>query len=645
MRRRAAVIALLGGLFLVVAVVMTFPSITKWRSSIPGDYGDAFFSQWLLQWDVRGLLHRSVSVFHPNMFWPNHNTLVYSDTELAAAPVAAVLGAAVGWPVAYNLIYLASWVASQVATYLLARWFRASRAAAVVAAFVFSFAAVHLGHYNHFPLLMAWLAPVVVLMLVRFLEERRWWQALAFGVSAAALFLNAGYIAAALAPLLLVVIAGWLVASRLRPGPRFWAGLGVAALVAVGLTYPVLKVYGAEGDFLTRHYAQEYAVTPRNFLSPAVGTWLYGSLDDHFDSPYENRLFPGFVAVALGVAGGVALWASRRRGDDREATATDEAGAMDEAGTPDGARRRALLLVVLGTLPALVLSFGRYQFIGGTKIPLPLTLFAGLPGLRSLRGFARLVMVPVLGLALLAAVGFDRLVRGRQAVMRITAAVVVGAVLLAEYKARIGMTPRIDKPQLTAVNRALARLPDGPVVELPMGDTRGPFWAYVEAPRLQLSTIDWKPRVNGYSGYSPLDYERSIDLFNGLAKGGPASSDALALIDELDLRYIVIRTAPLDPDLDEPGLAYEDEAAAARIVASLPADRVANVSRAGAAVLVELRPPAPGTGPSAPTGAPPPSQVEPPIPGLPPLPTMPPLLTTQPTSVPAAKAVTATSRP
>lgn len=598
MRKQTAVrAAALGGLFLVVAVVMAFPSVTKWRTAIPGDYGDAFFSQWLLRWDVRGLLTRSHSVFHPNMFWPWHNTLVYSDTELAAAPVAAVLGPVFGWTVAYNLIYLGSWVASQVSTYLLARWLKASRAGAVLAAFVFSFAAVRIGHHGHFPMLFACLAPLVVLLLLQHLEEQKWWQAVALGCAGAAIFLNAGYVAVVLVPLLVVVAAGWFVAERGRPGGRFYLGLAAAGLTALAITLPVLRVYREEGDFLSRPYVQEQAVTPKNFLSPAIGSLMYGGLERTFQSEFENKLFPGFLAGALGVAGVAALIETRRRPSRSRLPDEPQPAAPDD---PDRLRRRALLLVLIGTLPALILAFGKYQFVLGHKVPLPFTIVGKVPGFRSIRAFGRFTVIPLLGLALLAAVGYDRLVKGRQAAAKLGAAAVIAVVLLAEYKARIGMAPVVNRQSVTAVNHALARLPDGPVVELPMGDTRGPYWAYVEAPRLALTPIDWKPRVNGYSGYSPPDYEVSIDLFNGLAKGGPASPETLARLDELGVRYIVIRTAPVDPDLAGPGVAFEDDAAAARIVAALPPARVEGVSREGAALLVRLRPPTNQVPPSRP---------------------------------------------
>jgi hypothetical protein len=258
----------------------------------------------------------------------------------------------------------------------------------------------------------------------------------------------------------------------------------------------------------------------------------------------------------------------------------------------DRLRRRGLLLILLASTVPLILSFGKWQVVAGHAIPLPYRFVANLPGFQAIRAYGRFVVVPVLALGLLVAVGFDRLLRNRAAVTRLATAAVLGVVLLAEYRATIIMAPRVDYPAYTEVNRALAKLPDGPVVELPMADNNQFTWAYIEAPRMLLSTLDWHPRVNGYSGYSPPDYERSVRLFNTLDDGGPATPEALAYLDQLGIRYLIIRTAPLDRDQSMKDRSFVDEAGVSRIVGSLPPDRVESVAQEGAAYLVILRPPA-----------------------------------------------------
>ncbi|HEX6595804.1 MAG TPA: hypothetical protein VF045_02645, partial [Acidimicrobiales bacterium] len=155
---------LIGALFFVVTVIMALPSVGLWLSATPGNYGDAFFSQWLLRWNIHSLIDGDVSLFHPNIFWPARNILVYSDSTLAATPFAALAGFLVGWPLAYNVLYLAGWLCSLASTYALARWLRVSRAGAVLAAFVYTFAAVRVNLHGNFPMQFTFLAPLAFLL-------------------------------------------------------------------------------------------------------------------------------------------------------------------------------------------------------------------------------------------------------------------------------------------------------------------------------------------------------------------------------------------------------------------------------------------------------------------------------------------------
>lgn len=585
----------LAGLFTVVSFVMAFPYPDLFLNHTPGDYGDSFLLQWLLRWDFHALVTRGSPVFDPNIYWPAENTLVFTDTQLAVAPVAGVIAKVTGWTVAYNIVYLSGWVISALAAYLLARWIGATRSGAVLCGLVFTYAAVRLGHYGHFQLQFAYFVPLALWLLLRFLDERRAWQAIGVGLCCAATFLNAGYIALVLGPTLVIVALGWVVATRFRPGPRFVRGMAAIAVTALIPTLSVIAAYGTWSEHLQRDYYHEAAVTPRQFFGPIEGTLIYGWLRDRVNAPFENQLFPGFAAIALGAGGTVALALDARRRRGRPST---ESGPQaDDRGR---IQRRGLLLVCLASLVPLILAFGEYQTVRGRRIPLPYDLVSEWPGFQSIRAFGRFTVVPLLSGALLAAVGFDRLVRNRHQWTRIGAAVAIGAFMLVEYKGKIVMAPKIDdKPELTAVNHALADLPHAAVLELPMGDSWEPSWAYVEAPRMVLSSIDWRPRVNGYSGYEPPLYHYNVEILNSLDDGGPATEAALGRLQHLRIGYIVVRMAPPDQDWGAVGVSFLDEAGAQRVVDALPPEWVVNVSRPGAAMLIQLRPP-PGGRPSAP---------------------------------------------
>ena len=587
-RRTIGIGAGLTVLFVVISFVMAFPQPSLFGRATPGDFGDHFLLQWMLKWDVHGLVDGTDSIFHPNIFWPHRRVLLYSDTELAIAPVAGAVNALFGWVVGYNLLYLSGWVISMASTYVLARYLRASRPAAVLSALVFSFAAVRLGHYGHFQLQFAYLVPLTLWFLLRFLQEQKWWQAVAIAIACAAAFLNAGYIAIILYPTLVIVAGGWLLLERFRMGWKVWAGFALIGVLGAVLCYPVVRQYAALGTFLRRPYDATVVVIPRNFLSPPEHSALHGWLEDRVPSGFENRLFAGFLPMALGAAGGVALWKGRlrRKGEPAPAPAPAPGGTDDEVRL----RRRGLFLILIASTVPLVLAFGSYQTIFGRSVPMPFKLVAELPGFAAIRAWGRFTVVPLLSLGLVAAAGFDWLLKNRSARLKLAAAVICGVVIMAEYRAKIFMSPRIDLPEYTAVTHALAELPFGPVVELPMADNNQYTWAYIEAPRMLLSTIDWHPRVNGYSGYSPPDYDNSVRLFNTLDDGPPASEETMARLDQFGIRYLIIRTAPLDRDQSMKDRSFVDDETANRMIAALPPDRVESATEVGEAWLVRIRP-------------------------------------------------------
>jgi hypothetical protein len=110
------------------------------------------------------------------------------------------------------------------------------------------------------------------------------------------------------------------------------------------------------------------------------------------------------------------------------------------------------------------------------------------------------------------------------------------AILLAELAAPVRWQAlRHDRATL-AVYHELNNRPPGAVVELPMGDHNSPTgaWELTEAPRMLFSTIDWHPRVNGYSGLAPASYARDSGILNTFP-----SDAAMRKLRALRVKYVV----------------------------------------------------------------------------------------------------------
>jgi hypothetical protein len=153
--------------------------------------------------------------------------------------------------------------------------------------------------------------------------------------------------------------------------------------------------------------------------------------------------------------------------------------------------------------------------------------------------------------------------------------VLAAAVVLVELATPV-FAARVSTSDATLdVYRALDDHGHEPVVELPMvPPLTQPFeWATVESPRMLFATIDWHPRVNGYSGYLPPGYAEDVDLLNTFP-----SPEAVARLRALGVGYVVLHL----------GVGQYEPQQLADIVAALPPGTTARPY--GDAWLVDLQP-------------------------------------------------------
>jgi hypothetical protein len=196
---------------------------------------------------------------------------------------------------------------------------------------------------------------------------------------------------------------------------------------------------------------------------------------------------------------------------------------------------RSTLLYVLLTIAAVDLSFG----VNGVVYRL---LSEHVDILQGLRSPSRFAIVALAGIAALAAHGaqviFERTPFGRRRVLACSALV---ALLMTESTNRtLPLTPE-DLSVRAPVYRVIQSAGPGVVLELPMPRAdRLPGWdPYYTA----WSTTHWHPLVNGYSGYHPPDYLRT------LASMRTFPDDAsMARLKAHDVRYIVVHRSYFDAD-------------------------------------------------------------------------------------------------
>ena len=267
---------------------------------------------WVLAWVAHQLPNAPAHIFDANIFYPERNTLAYSETLLVPGMLAAPLHWLGVAPIlVYNLVFLSGFALSGVGVALLVRRLTGNTGAAIVAGIVFAFPPYRIDHYAHLQLQQTQFIPLAMWAFHRLLDSGRLRDGVLLGVCTACQMLSCMYYGLFLIPYMAVVCGAMLIAARTLSKQRITA-LAVAAAIVIVAMIPVGRAYLAAREVVGergRAEVEQNSATWRNYLAPPETNAMYGKVFARFMEP-ERRLFPGFVAVALAIVG---LWPSGSR--------------------------------------------------------------------------------------------------------------------------------------------------------------------------------------------------------------------------------------------------------------------------------------------------------------------------------------------
>jgi hypothetical protein len=167
-----------------------------------------------------------------------------------------------------------------------------------------------------------------------------------------------------------------------------------------------------------------------------------------------------------------------------------------------------------------------------------------LPAFNLVRAYSRFGMVALLGLAVLAGIGFDAVTRQWQGRRRLIAAIGAAAVLVVEYAA-MPMATQPSNFEVPALDRWLASQARPFVVaEVPVFDQADVArFEQQETNYMIHSSAHWQKTVHGYSGWRT---DRARQLFGEMQSFPDAAS--LASLEALGVTYIVVHSELYQPD-------------------------------------------------------------------------------------------------
>jgi hypothetical protein len=472
-RSTAAVVTL----FTVLTLVMTFPLWVHPASTMLTNGADADLVLWILSWDAHAFLHQPFAIFDANIYYPFRNTLAFAENLIGTAIFSAPVQWLTGNPVlALNVVSLLSCVLCGIGAWVLGRQLGLGMAASILTGIVFAFSPPRFMRIEQLHLATVHWIPFGLATLHAYLDRGR-----PRDLKLTALFFMLQALSSGHGAVFMLVGCGGLLVYRVLLGEpvrpwRWLRDLGVTGaflLLPVALAALPYRRVRAEMGF--QRDLLDWTIPATSFLaSPShIHGWLAARVPDaQILQTAGAYLFPGLLTIVLACA---ALLV----------------------------RPRTNVVTFYG----LLTLFTVLVTIGPPFAIWPL-LF-GLPGFDSIRVPSRFTILGVLGLAVLAGIGFERLSARWWPATRRAAAVVAGAILMAEFLvAPLEVIPYEEN--ISVIDRWVATQSAPSVIaEVPVVDPADALRAEGRHAIFMLhSTAHWQKTVHGYSGFRSPDHTR-----------------------------------------------------------------------------------------------------------------------------------------
>jgi hypothetical protein len=563
---------------------MTWPLATDLSHSI-SDPGDPYFSAWTLHWDWKQTFHDPRHLFDANIFYPARWSLAFSENMWGVSLFGFPLYFAGLQPIeVYNVLFILGIVISGFAAWLFAAEVTGDRVAAIVAGVFYAFVPFRLEHLAHIHMQWGGFIPLFLLFLRRYFQSRRARDLALFSL----FFVWNGLVGIQYTAIGAVALTTMILIKttklNLWGSIRHWASLAAALAVSGLLLLPFYApyVHASRRYKLRRHLGEVEFFSARltSFLDAGGHNKLYGPWTARFDKP-ECQLFFGIVVPALAIAGLILLYSRRTVIPPTPPRPRSSLLALDVAILLLMATRvilavvgriridgilsirepyRLSFLITVAILSRLAISFPafirRYRNLGefvrngpwsddvlwvvtlvvlGIVLPLGThafpyrELYEIFPfAMRAIRVPARQVVLAHLGLGILATYGVALWRKRSRRNRRTLIPLFCTLAMLGEYRAAPFSYYKADTHRLPLSDWLTHQSFSGSVVELPMKWIDNVEYVY-------RTTEHGRPIVNGFSSFSPPDFQRLTQSFTA----NPIAPDAWELLDRDSVHFLV----------------------------------------------------------------------------------------------------------
>ena len=482
---------------------------------------DPIFYAWNLDHNLQSASHGFGDFLDTNIFYPEGNTLAFSDTLFTQTVLTAPIIALTRNPVlAENLYVLSTFTLSALAMFFLSYYVTKHAWASALSGLFFAFSYPRLAQIGHLPMISSQWMPLFILYLLKYLKNGSWKNLLIAFLFYVLNITSSVYFGIFLLPIIVIAFviepAKWL---RIVKSLIVWfipmtivLVIALYPYIRLKAEYPTIKRSLEDTGRLSAKIADYSTILPTSWIA---GLGIY-----HTDVN-EKPLYPTLTVLALAIAGTIIGWKMNKK---------------------------IIVFYWACGISAFLLSFGPSM----GHLTMPYYYFYQVnPFMQVIRVPARFSIVVIFALSGLSAIGLSKLLSKKNILL------VSGIILVLFFSEtwQLG-TPSVAIPvgkDIPSIYRWLATEPDSTIiVELPLR----PLWRGIpmesqltrtyretrdedvyasETYRIYFSTIHHKRMLNGYSGFFPQIYHDQAGLLDNFP-----SPESIALLERQRVRYILI---------------------------------------------------------------------------------------------------------
>lgn len=509
--------------------------------------GDAMFNAWTLSRDHHCLLGQGCQNYSDgNIYFPNKDTMLYSETQLSAGLLTLPLYFINQNPIfANNVLTIFSFFMTGFGMYLLARYLsKGNEALSVLAGLVFEFSPLKIAAVPHLQNMSIFCLPFVVLFILKYIDtkKRRYLALLFIGLLYVfyASWYQLFFVLLSVGVLVLLLLALRYVKLKVA------FTILLVTFAALLATAPVAKEYirfskENKATFSVNDQVM-YSSSLVDYITPHEDTMLgktfYAKNPDHQKNSFnlDSYSYHGIILYVISaITIGIVFWKRKGR---REIEIKRQAIAFGLLGT----------LGFIMSLGPLLKVAGSYVYHSGDlllAIPMPwLLVDKFLPQLTFIRAIGRASVITLFALCCLLAL-FALLIKGIQRKNRmlyigiqviIIAIAIFELMPLSQFKmTNVSYAYHLEIPDVYKFVKQHDEINNLVVLQAKECDefNGAGFW-FARSETTMWSGYHNKNIYNGYSGYTPPGYFEEYSDFVNFDK------DDINKMKHLDIRYVIV---------------------------------------------------------------------------------------------------------